>query len=160
MNAVILAAGKGLRLGEVTKTIPKPMVVIEGKPILEHNILLCKKYNIKKIFINLHYLPEVIINYFGDGSKYGLDITYSYEKNILGTAGSLIPIFDKIIHEPFLVIYGDNITNMNLIDLINFHHKNNSDFTIAIHSKDDVSQSGVLELYEAFNYLNYYLLLL
>ena len=81
MNVVMLAAGTGSRLGNITKTIPKPMLQIKGKPIMEHNILLCKKYGVKRIFINLHYLSEVIIDYFGDGSKYGLDITYSYDES-------------------------------------------------------------------------------
>ena len=78
MNAVILAAGIGSRLAEITKTIPKPMEKIDGKPILEHNILLCKKYDIKEIYINLHHLPDVIVDYFGDGGKYGLK---NMEKN-------------------------------------------------------------------------------
>ena len=79
MNAIILAAGMGSRLGDITKKIPKPMVKIQGKPILEHNILLCKKYGVKEIFINLHHLPDVIVNYFGDGKKYGVKILYHYE---------------------------------------------------------------------------------
>ena len=155
MNVVILAAGTGSRLGNITKTIPKPMLQIKGKPIMEHNILLCKKYGVKRIFINLHYLSEVIIDYFGDGSKYGLDITYSYEKNILGTAGALIPIFNALSKEPFFVIYGDNITNVNMNDLIVYHHKKKSDFTIAIHTKNDISQSGVLEFNELFKVTNF-----
>ena len=143
MNAVILAAGIGSRLGDITKTVPKPMVQIQGKPILEHNILLCKKYGIKDIYINLHHLPDVIIDYFGDGRKYGVKIHYHYEKEILGTAGALMPFQKSLIDSPFFVIYGDNFIDFDLLDLKIFHEKNIADISILFHWRKDVMSSGI-----------------
>jgi NDP-sugar pyrophosphorylase family protein len=145
VKAVILAAGKGLRLGDLTRKIPKPMMKIHGKPILEHNILLCKKYGIEDIYINLHHLPDIIVNCFGNGSKYGISINYQFEPEILGTAGALISFLPQLMKKPFFVIYGDNYTNTDLESLSNFHHENKSDFTIAMHHCEDIEQSGVLE---------------
>ncbi len=89
MKAVILAAGKGERLSEITQSIPKPMIEFKGKPLLQHNIELCKRYGIEDIFINLHHLPDRITKYFGDGERFGVKIKYSYEEELLGTAGAV-----------------------------------------------------------------------
>ena len=90
MKAFILAAGKGERLGSLTETVPKPMLELAGKPILEYNILMCKKAGVHDIFINLHYLPNKISDYFGDGKKFGVNIQYNYENELLGTAGGIL----------------------------------------------------------------------
>ena len=130
MKAIILAAGLGSRLG--LEDIPKPMYKIKENPILEHNILLLKKHNVKEICINLHYKPEVIKNYFSNGEKWEVTIHYSYEKKLLGTSGAVKNVewfWDK---EPFFVIYGDNFTNINLTDMYNLHAKNKGIATIAI----------------------------
>ncbi len=89
MKAVILAAGKGERLSEITQKIPKPMIEFKGKPLLQHNIELCKKFGIEDIYINLHHLPDKIRDYFGNGERFGVNIKYSYEKELLGTAGAV-----------------------------------------------------------------------
>ena len=86
MKALILCAGKGERLKPLTDTIPKPMVPIANKPLLEYIIQLCKKHNIKDIAINTSYLPEKIKEYFGNGEKFGVNINYSYEPELLGTS--------------------------------------------------------------------------
>ena len=81
----------------------------------EHNLRLCKNIGIKTILINLHYLPDTIINYFGDGTKFGVDIKYNYEEELLGTAGALLDFQYDIGREPFFVLYGDNYTKFNLL---------------------------------------------
>jgi len=140
MKAIILSGGKGSRLGDITNTIPKTMIKIDGKPILEHNIELCKKYNITDIYINLHHLPDIITKYFGDGSKFGVNITYSYERVLLGTSGAVKNITDKYnFRDNFYVIYGDNYSDYNL-DLLK---NNDSIITIAFHYREDISNSGV-----------------
>ena len=116
-----MSAGKGSRLKEYTNNVPKTMLKIKGKPILEHNIELCKKAGITKIMINLHYLPNIITNYFGDGSDFGVNITYNKEKHLLNTAGALLPFCELIINEPLFVIYGDNYISFELLDLKRFH---------------------------------------
>ena len=146
MKAIILAAGKGKRLGEFTRTIPKPMIKINGRPILEHNILICKRAGIKDIFINLHYLPQKIKDYFDDGSRFGVNIHYHYEPEILGTVGAILSFKDKLNDDPFFVIYGDNYTEINLATFWHFHFQALSEFTIALYWRKDISQCGVVEL--------------
>ncbi len=106
-QAIILSAGFGTRLRPLTDNIPKVMVPFNGKPLLEYHIEQLKKYGITDIFINLHYLPEVVMNYFGDGSLFGVHVTYKIETpEILGTAGG-IKNFEDNIHGDFFVVYGD-----------------------------------------------------
>jgi NDP-sugar pyrophosphorylase family protein len=146
MKAIILAAGKGERLGKLSNLIPKTMIKVDGKPILEHNIELCKKYGIIDIYINLHHLPHVIMKYFGDGRKFGVKIKYSYEEELLGTSGAVknIALKDEYFtNNPFYVIYGDNYSDYNL-DLL----KSDSIATIAFNYKEDVTNSGVAEFDE------------
>jgi len=146
LKAVILAAGEGKRLGAITQTIPKPMIKIAGKPIIEHNILMCKNYNIDEIFINLHHLPLSIKNYFGDGSRWGVKISYKYEPKLLGTAGAVKNFSKELLDMPFFVIYGDNYCDFDLQIITEFHEQNLSDFTMALFQLDEVSNSGVVEL--------------
>ncbi|MFH1246699.1 MAG: nucleotidyltransferase family protein, partial [Candidatus Liptonbacteria bacterium] len=106
-QAVILSAGLGTRLRSVVKDIPKVMAPFEGKPILEHHIEQFKKHGVTEFFINLHYLPDVITNYFGDGSKWGVRMDYFLETpDILGTAGGMKD-FDGKLDENFFLMYGD-----------------------------------------------------
>ncbi len=89
MNALLLAAGEGTRLRPLTEKLPKPMIPIAGKPILQHNVELLARHGIREIAINLHHCPEVVRSHFGDGSRFGVSITYSYEPELLGTAGAV-----------------------------------------------------------------------
>jgi len=141
MKAIILAAGKGERLGNITKSIPKPMIEINGKPILQHNIELCKKYGINDIYINLHHLSSKIIDYIGD------NINYSYENELLGTSGGVRKIMeDNNFNDNFFVIYGDNYhSNIDFKSLIDKSKKYNSIATILFHYRKDVENSGVAE---------------
>ena len=145
MKALILAAGKGTRLGGITKKLPKPMIELNGKPILEHNIEICKQAGIKEIFINLHHLPEKITKYFGDGSRFSVKITYNHEKELLGTAGALRDFKNDIGNDSFFVIYGDNYSTFNLLDLKNFNTKKNGDASILYHWRKNVASSGISE---------------
>ena len=117
MKLVILAGGMGTRLG--LKDIPKPMVKINGKPLLEYQILLAKKYNITDIYIMSGHLSEVIINYFDDGSKWNVNITHIVEDVPLGTAGALKQIEDQL-NEKFIVFYGDTVIGLNLENFIDY----------------------------------------
>jgi mannose-1-phosphate guanylyltransferase / phosphomannomutase len=143
LKALILAAGKGQRLGKITSTIPKPMIRIKGKPVLQHNIELCKNAGINNIFINTHHLPEKITDYFGNGSRFGVNIKYNHEEKILGTAGALVPFKNDLLGGPFIVIYGDNYIRFNILDLKKYNEKVKADISILFHWRDDVSNSGV-----------------
>ena len=140
MKALILAAGIGSRLN---LDIPKPMFKIDGKPILEHNILLLKKHGITDIYINIHYKPEIIKNYLGDGSKFGVKIQYSYEEKLLGTSGAVKNIESFWGNEPFFILYGDNYTNINLTDMLSTHLTNKPITTIAVFDSKKVISSGI-----------------
>jgi NDP-sugar pyrophosphorylase family protein/lipopolysaccharide/colanic/teichoic acid biosynthesis glycosyltransferase len=131
MKAMILAAGLGERLKPLTLTIPKPMLPVCNKPVMEYSIELCKKHNIKDIKINVHYLPEQIDKYFGDGSKFGANISYSIEKNLCGTSGALKRV-RSFFKETFLVLTGDSYHNINLTDLLNYHKESKSIATICV----------------------------
>lgn len=149
MKAVILAAGLGTRLRPLTDTMPKAMVDIAGHPLLWYHIQLLKHHGITDIWINLHWHPDKITDYFGDGSKFGVHLSYSYEKELLGTAGSLKnPLSDLasiIKQDKFLVIYGDNLTNFNLKKLISFHLQNNSFLTLGLYRSREPWTMGVVE---------------
>lgn len=145
MKALILSAGKGTRNPSVTKTKPKPMLEFQGKPLLLHNILLCKKYGVEDIFINTHYLADQIQDYFRDGSAYGVRIQYSFESEILGTAGALIPIRNHLESSPFFVLYGDNVSEYPLNGLAQLQKDRHAIAAIGCHWLEDVSHSGVVE---------------
>lgn len=135
MKAIILAAGKGERLRPLTENLPKPMICINGKPVLEYLILLCKKHGVTEIGINTSYLPEKIKEYFGDGSKWGVKLYFSFEEELLGTSGALNNFRDFLKDDSFFLIYGDNVTDINLTELMNFHKKNQSMATLALRKK-------------------------
>tara|TARA_Y100000034_G_scaffold133699_1_gene199921 strand:+ start:1103 stop:1855 length:753 start_codon:yes stop_codon:yes gene_type:complete len=145
MKAIILCAGKGERLMPLTENIPKPMVLIDNKPVLEYLIKLCKKHNITEIAINTSYFPEKIKEYFGNGEKFGVKLTYSFEQELLGTSGSLNNFKYFFNQEPFFVIYGDNITNLNLTEMLNYHKSKNAFATLYLYKEnviDDKTSIG------------------
>lgn len=156
MKAVLLAAGKGERLKDVTKSIPKPMLKVKGKPILEHNIEWLKSYGVTDIYVNLHHLSDAIAGYFGNGERFGVSIKYSFEPELLGTAGAVRKISDdnwrvnteKGGFEPLFIIYGDNLMAYDLNDIMDFHKRKGGIATIAVYEKEDVSQSGIVLLDE------------
>jgi NDP-sugar pyrophosphorylase family protein len=145
MKALLLAAGEGKRLRPLTERLPKPMIPIAGKPILEHNVNFLARWGIREIAINLHHCPEVVINHFGDGSGFGVNITYSYEPELLGTAGAVKKL-ESYFYDTFVVIYGDNLINCDLKRLISFHRGHGGIATIAVHFREDLSNSGVVAL--------------
>ncbi len=146
MKTVILAAGKGTRLRPLTYNIPKCMVPINGKPLLEYTINLLKKHGLTDIIITTGYLAYQIQYYFNEGSGYGVNILYTKEKELLGTAGGLKRI-QNFLDDTFVLIYGDNFTNMDLASLIKFHKKKKADITLALYEeKDKPSTKGLVEI--------------
>ena len=106
MKAFLLAAGKGKRLLPFTEDNPKPLIKVGGISLIEHNLLSLRESNIEEVVINLHHFGEKIINHLGDGSRYGMKISYSIEEELLGTGGGI----NKALHhfdEPFIVLSGD-----------------------------------------------------
>ena len=144
-SVVIMAGGKGKRLLPHTSNCPKPMIAINGKPMLEIIIEKCINYGFDNFYISVNYLKEQIINYFGDGKKWGVKIDYLYEEKPLGTAGSLALIPDNDnIDNSILVLNGDVITNLDLALLTEFHEKHNADMTIAAKHSSYTIPYGVI----------------
>ena len=113
MKAFMLAAGKGKRLLPFTEDNPKPLIKVGGISLIEHNLLSLRKSNIEEVVINLHHFGEKIINLLGDGSRYGMKISYSIEEELLGTGGGI----NKALHhfdEPFIVLSGDTWSQFNM----------------------------------------------
>ncbi|MEM4216725.1 MAG: nucleotidyltransferase family protein [Candidatus Methanomethylicaceae archaeon] len=147
MRAMILAAGEGRRLRPLTESLPKPMITVGGRPILEHNVRLLARHGVREIVINLHHCPHVITEYFGDGHAWGVTITYSYEPILLGTAGAvkkMAPLFS----DTFLVIYGDNLTTCDITKLCIFHKRKAGVGTVALFRREDTASSGIADLAE------------
>ncbi|MGD6803969.1 sugar phosphate nucleotidyltransferase [Rossellomorea vietnamensis] len=142
MKGVILAGGRGTRLKPYTLSIPKPMVTIMNKPILEYNIDLLKDNGISSIMVTTCYKAEKILEYFGDGSKLGVSITYLQEELPLGTAGGVFGSSD-FLDEAFVVISGDAFTSLSLQDAIQFHQQNDSLLTIVGKELDSPQGYGI-----------------
>lgn len=143
MRAIILAGGKGTRLMPYTTILPKPLLPIGNKPILDIVIRQLISYEINKITLAVGYLAELIIAYFGDGSKYGIKIDYSKEEKPLGTAAPLARI--KGLNDTFLVMNGDVLTSLNYQKLVKFHKQNHATATLGIHKRKVKMDFGVIK---------------
>lgn len=143
MKAMILAAGVGSRLRPLTNMVCKPMTPIINVPVMEHIIKLLKKHGVTDIVSNLYYLPGLVEGYFGDGSRLGVNISYSKEQELLGTAGGVKKVSD-FFDDTFVVIAGDALTDIDLTDMYNFHKKNKSLATIALREMEEVNLYGVV----------------
>ena len=144
---MVLAAGQGTRLWPLTECIPKCMVILGDKPLLEHTIQWLRQHGVVELIINLHHLPDVVMNHFGDGSRWGVHITYSLEPEPLGTAGGVKNVADSF-DSPFFVWYGDNLSTCDLHRLYRFHKSRGGAATIALHYREDPTASGIVALDE------------
>lgn len=140
---VIMAGGKGTRLRPHTENCPKPMLEIGGKPMLEHIIERAKRDGFKHFLISLHYLGEMIEDYFGDGSSLGVNITYLREDTPLGTAGSLSLITERP-SLPFIVTNGDVMTDIHYNEFLDFHIRHSAQATMAVRQHEIQNQFGVV----------------
>jgi D,D-heptose 1,7-bisphosphate phosphatase len=144
MKAVILAGGKGTRLGDLTLEIPKPMIPLGGRPLLHHQVDLLVRYGIKDIIILVNYLSKPILDYFGNGSSFGASISYYEESRPMGTVGGIAEIADRLT-EDFLVLYGDVMIEMDLTRLVAFHRQKGSQCTLVLHPNDHPFDSDLVE---------------
>lgn len=136
MKAVVLCAGMGTRLGHLTKIIPKPMLPLNGRPLLAYTLNYLTQFDIREIAINVHFSPEQIINYFKDGHSYGVQLYYSHEEKLLGTAGAMVKLAPWLAgEEDFLVLYGDILTDQNISLLIDKHRNEQSFATLLLHKR-------------------------
>jgi len=142
---VVMAGGFGRRLGSLTSKTPKPMLEIAGKPILEHLIVRAKNSGFVNFAIAIHYLGEVIENYFGDGSRFEVNIKYLREAEPLGTAGA-IRLLQPVPDVPFLVSNADLVSNVDFAALLDFHLNQNCEATMAVRTHQWQNPFGVVEI--------------
>ncbi len=143
MKAVVMAGGEGSRLRPLTVKRPKPMVPIAGKPVMEHILNLLKRHGITDVVVTVQYLANNIEDYFGNGSQFGMHITYSREDVPLGTAGS-VKNAEEHLTEPFLVISGDALTDYNLTDIIKYHQVKKALATLTLAHVPNPLEYGVI----------------
>lgn len=142
---IIMAGGLGSRLMPYTKDCPKPMLLVQGKPILERIIMKAKTHGFNNFIISVNYLGHMIEGYFGNGSKFGVNISYIAEKNRLGTIGALSMSRD-ILKGTFIVANGDVITDINYSQMMDFHVSNDSMATIAVRLHEIQNPYGVVHM--------------
>ena len=142
MQTVIMAGGKGTRVSSIADDIPKPMIPILGKPILEHQINCLKENGLTEIILVIGHLGKHITNYFGDGSRFGCNISYFNETEPLGTAGALYKL--ENLSDNFILLNGDVIFDMDFSRMISFHKQKNAHATLAVHPNSHPFDSALV----------------
>jgi len=145
MKAIILAGGLGTRLRPLTENTPKPLLPIKGIPIIEHAIKNFARHNITDIILSIGYKAELIQEYFKDGSKWGVQISYAIENEPLGTGGAIREAA-KNINDTFVVINGDNLADFDWTNSIAAHRRNGAEITLSLFPVEDVTQFGIARL--------------
>lgn len=147
MKAVVLAAGKGTRLESLGANVPKPMLAVGGRPVIDRTLSLLAASGVCDVFMNLHHCADALTAYCGTGERWGLKIAYAFEPQLLGTAGAVKNFGPRLSHAPFFVVYGDNYyLDCELSALWKFHEAHEAIATIALFQKDDVTGSGVVQI--------------
>lgn len=142
---IILAGGAGTRLRARLGDLPKPMIPIAGKTLLEHQVELAKKHGFTDLIFFVHYRADLIQNHFGDGKKFGVQIRYILEKEPLGTAGAVFAGFEHLAGR-FVVLYGDTMVNVDLNRIWNAHEKAGAVATLLLHPNDHPFDSDLVEM--------------
>lgn len=145
-RAMVLAAGKGTRLAPLTNTLPKPLMSVGGAPLLEHILAFLRAGGIEDVVINLHHLGHRIEETIGDGSRLGLRVRYSWEREILDTGGGIKHAETLLGDEPFVVCNGDSLLDLPLADVVARHEARGHIATIALRPTPDAARYGLVEL--------------
>jgi NDP-sugar pyrophosphorylase family protein len=145
MKGMILAAGEGKRLRPLTEDMPKPMLPLAGRPLLEHIINHLRDCGVNDLAINLHHLPDAVMDYFGDGSQWGVSLRYSVEDSLLGSAGG-VKRLQSFFDDTFLVYYGDVFTQADLGPMISLHRCGQVLATMALYQVPDPWNRGIVAL--------------
>lgn len=145
-KVLILAGGEGVKFRPLTYELPKALVPVAGKPLLEHTLESLREQGFTDIYISIGHLGDKIRDYFGDGKRLGIKITYLDQKKKGGTAQPLLEAQDYFRDEPFLVIYGDVLTKLNYLDILDFHNSHRGIVTMALASVEKPSMWGVASI--------------
>lgn len=149
-SVLLMAGGRGKRLMPLTENCPKPLIRINDKPLLEIIIEQCVASGLKNFYISVHYLSDQIIDYFGNGEKWNINISYLHEEKPMGTAGALSLLPQTITH-PLLIINGDILTKINIPQFLNFHQNNKADISISGSEYYYKSPYGIIDV-EGINF--------
>jgi mannose-1-phosphate guanylyltransferase/phosphomannomutase len=142
---MVLCAGYGTRLGDLTREMPKAMLPLQGRPMLEYIVCHLVRHGFNQIAINLHFMPDMIRDYFRDGSRFGVELVYSYEPELLGTAGGVKKMAEFLgAEEAFLVHYGDVLTDQDFTAMLHFHRERKALATLLLHQR--VRSNSVVSL--------------
>lgn len=144
MRAMILAGGMSTRLYPLTKQVPKPLVPVAGIPNAVHLIKYLRTHGCTEIAINVHYLADFILQTLGDGSQYGVKLTYLHEDALMGSAGSVKAMQAFLSGDNFYVVGCDDLTDLPLDELMRFHERNGAIATIGLVARPEVDQYGVV----------------
>jgi len=144
LKAYVMAAGLGTRLYPLTGRTSKPMVPILNRPVMEHLLHLLRRHGVTEMAANLHYHPDKIRNYFGDGSAFGVELRYNLEQQLLGTAGGASAFRDFFAGDTFVVVSGDGLTDIDLSAFVAAHRENGGIATLAVKPVEDPSLYGVV----------------
>lgn len=148
MKTVIMAGGKGTRIASVASDIPKPMIPVAGKPVLEHEIECLRGQGFTDLIITVSHLGHIITNYFGDGSKFGVHIEYFVEETPLGNAGALLRLKEQLT-EDFLLLNADAVFDIDFNRFVGFHRKHGGLATLFTHPNNHPYDSGLIVADEA-----------
>lgn len=145
-RAMILAAGRGRRLAPLTDTLPKPLVPVAGRPIIEHILEFLRAGGIRDVVVNLHHLGHLIEERLGDGTRFGLRLRYSWEDPILDTGGGIKRAEPLLAGEPFVVMNGDSLLDLRLADVVARHRERRSLATMVVRPDPEADRYGLVEL--------------
>ena len=143
MKTVIMAGGRGTRISSVASDIPKPMILVEGKPVLEHEIVCLRDQGFTDIIITVSHLGNVIMDYFKDGSEFGVNIEYYFEEEPLGNAGALFQIKEKLT-EDFLLLNADAVFDVDFNRFVDYHKAHGGLVTLFTHPNNHPYDSGLI----------------
>jgi len=149
MKAIILAAGAGTRLRPLTDNCPKPMLPIAGQPLLAHTLAWLQAQGVREAALNLHHVPSVVREGLGDGAAWGVALRYSYEPELLGTAGAVRAIDERFpgwIDQTFVLVYGDMLLSLDLGELLALHRQAGATLTMALKRTTTPQSQGMVEL--------------
>ena len=146
MKAMVLAAGQGTRLHPLTERTPKALVPVAGRPMIDYCLLLLKRYGIRDIIINLHHLGDQIESYLGDGKRWGLEITYSKDPELLDTGGGLLKAKPFLQEGTFIVINTDVLIDLSLRELMAYHEEKRAVATLVLRLDPLADQYGSMDI--------------
>ncbi len=146
MKAMVLAAGQGTRLRPITDSMPKALVPVAGRPMIEFGLLLLRHYGVRDIVINLHHFGALVENHLGNGRRFEVNISYSHEPELLDTGGGLLKAKEFLQDSTFIVINTDALIDVNLAEVLNYHRQQHAAATLVLRPDADADRFGSIDI--------------